>query len=40
MQRRALLAGMGLGLLAWGMIDARLTFGAVPQRLIVIFDGT
>ena len=29
-----------LGLLAWGIIDARLTFGAMPQRLTVIFDGT
>ena len=40
MRRRTLLAGTGLGLLAWGIIDARLTFGAMPQRLTVIFDGT
>ena len=37
---RALLAGIGLGLLAWGIVEARLTFGAVPARLTVIFDGT
>ena len=37
---RALLAGTGLGLFAWGIIEARLTFGAVPTRLTVIFDGT
>ncbi len=39
-RRRTLLAGIGLGLLTWGIIDARLTFGAVPPRLTVIFDGT
>lgn len=38
--RRALLAGTGLGLLAWGIVDARLTFGAVPPRLVFLFDGT
>lgn len=39
-RRRTVLAGTGLGLLAWGIVDARLTFGALPSRLIVIFDGT
>ena len=38
--RRAFLTGAGLSFLAWGIIDARLTFGAVPPRLILIFDGT
>lgn len=31
MRRRALLAGTGLGLLAWGISDARLTFGAMAR---------
>ena len=38
--RRAFLSGFGLSLLAWGVVDARLTFGAVPARLTIIFDGT
>ena len=38
--RRVLLAGTGLALLAWGLVDGRLTFGAVPNRLVLIFDGT
>lgn len=37
---RALLAGVGLGLLGRGIVDARRTFGAVPDRLVLIFDGT
>lgn len=39
-RRHVLLAGTGLGLLAWGIVEARLTYGAVPTRLTVIFDGT
>lgn len=39
-RRRAVLAGFGLALVAWGIADARLTFGALPDRLTLIFDGT
>jgi predicted DCC family thiol-disulfide oxidoreductase YuxK len=38
--RRAFLSGFGLSLFTWGVVDARLTFGAVPDRLTIIFDGS
>ena len=38
--RRTALGLLGLGALGWGVARARLTFGAVPPRLILIFDGS
>ena len=38
-RRGSALAACG-GALGWGAIAARLTFGAVPDRLTLIFDGT
>ncbi len=41
MNRRATLGLVGLGLATlWGATRARLTFGAVPDRLTLIFDGS
>ena len=38
--RRTALRLLGLGALGWGALRARLTFGTVPPRLILIFDGS
>ncbi len=38
--RRAFLTGFSLGFLSWSIVEARLTFGAVPTRLTLLFDGT
>jgi predicted DCC family thiol-disulfide oxidoreductase YuxK len=38
--RRTALAALGLGLATWGGLRARLTFGLLPERLTLIFDGS
>lgn len=38
--RRTALGLLGLGALGWGGLRARLTFGAVPPRLTLLFDGS
>ena len=41
MLSKRMLGLVGLGLAAlWGAISSRLTFGAVPERVTVIFDGS
>jgi hypothetical protein len=40
-RQRTFIGLLGLGLAApWGAMRARLTFGAVPDRLTLIFDGS
>jgi predicted DCC family thiol-disulfide oxidoreductase YuxK len=39
-RRRTALGLLGLGALGWGALRARLTFGAVPPRLTLLFDGS
>jgi predicted DCC family thiol-disulfide oxidoreductase YuxK len=39
-KRRTILGLLGLGELGWGVLRARLTFGAVPSRLTLLFDGS
>lgn len=37
---KAVLALLGLGALTYGVLRSRLTFGALPDRLTLIFDGS
>lgn len=39
-RRRIALAALSLGLATWGGLRARLTFGLLPERLTLIFDGS
>lgn len=39
-KRKAALGLLGLGALAYGALRSRLTFGAVPERLTLLFDGS
>lgn len=39
-RRRITLTTLGLGLAIWGGLRARLTFGLLPERLTLIFDGS
>lgn len=39
-RRRIALGLLGLGLATWGGLRTRLTFGLLPERLTLIFDGS
>lgn len=39
-RRGTVLSLLGLGLVTWGALRARLTFGLLPERLTLIFDGS
>jgi predicted DCC family thiol-disulfide oxidoreductase YuxK len=39
-RQRLVLTAMGLGLATWGGLRARLTFGLLPERLTLVFDGS